>query len=65
MLLELAQAMVGLFPNLKLQNPQAPLPFFAVLMVTLGIDLVGLVQVSDLNVVVSSNSSSPPLDCSK
>jgi len=64
-LLWLAQAMVGLFSNLQLQNPHVPLPLFVLLMVTLGIDLVGLVQVSDLNVVVSSNSSSLPLDCSK
>ena len=62
-LLWLAHVMVGLFSSLKLQNPQLPLPFFAVLTGTLGIDLVGLAQVSDLIVVDSSNSSSLPLDC--
>ena len=64
MLLELAQAMVGLFPSLKLQNPQVPLPFFAETG-TLGIVLVGLVHVSVFSVDDSSNSSSLPLDCSK
>ena len=64
-LLELAQAMVGLFPSLKLQNPQVPLPFFAVLTGMSGIVLVGLVHGSDRDWVASSNSSSLPLDCSK
>ena len=64
-LLELAQAMVGLFPSLKLQNPQVPLPFFAVLTGMSGIVLVGLVHGSDRDWVASSNSSLPPLDGSK
>ena len=64
-LLELAQAMVGLFPSLKLQNPQVPLPFFAVLTGTLGFVLVGLFHGSGCTWVTSSNSSLLPLDCSK
>ena len=66
-LLELAQAMVGLFPSLKLQNPQVPLPFFAVLMAmgTLGFVLVGLFHGSGRTWVTFLNSSSLPLDSSK
>ena len=42
-----------------------PLPFFAAFTGTSGIVLVGLVHGSGCIWVVSSNSSSLPLDCSK